>query len=314
MCHQARTSGSPLSPSSSASSLRLPRVGAPTRAARGGVRRAPAELPGAGRLDLVRLRLLRLGSLRLGLFRLGHAAILARGDERPATRHAGGYRSGVRPGGVARQPVGRLRRQDARAHLRRARGRGDPAARRRRGVRRRRCAAPGGRHGRALRAPRRGRATPDRRHDRDRDPARGRPRRLERDRDRDPAGARCVRLGRARPRHHRGDRARGRDRRPRDRGRASGPPDPGARGAAVPRLLRARRGSLRAPRPELAAASVHRLVPRRERAFVAGPRGSAASPRAGRPRDPGDARADRGAGRARPQVPRRVATTRPSAR
>ena len=164
MCHQARTSGSALSPSSSASSRRLPRVGAPIAGGRGRLARAcgrarPGRPPRPRRL---RPRPRPVRSAR----GFGHAAILARGDEGPATRHAGASRAGVRPRGAARQPVRRLRRQDARAtfaelaaEVDARHGDGEPSARPRRG---RLVDATVARFGRRDRRPAPARATPSR--------------------------------------------------------------------------------------------------------------------------------------------------------
>ena len=205
MCHQARTSGSALSPSSSAARRRLPRVGAPTRAAAIASPGVAAELPGPGRLDL--------DLDRRGLLGLGHGPILASrfgpecfhpltGDRLPRPR--------PRPRRAARQPVRRLRRQDAGAHDR-VDGRAGDARRRRGGADRRGDRALQSHDG-GLGAGRRDRA--------DHHPPRGRARRFERDRDRDPAGALRAHRDGARARRARGDGARRRGRRPRDRRRA----------------------------------------------------------------------------------------------
>ena len=72
-------------------------------------------------------------------------------------------------------------------------------------------------------------------------------------------------------------RASGRDRGPRDRRRAPGSADPGARGPPVHGLLGLGRRAMRATRPALAAADVRRLAPRCGRALVARPRRTCAS-------------------------------------
>ena len=117
MCHQARTSGSALSASSSASSRRLPRVGALTG--------PPAVASRRGAPELARARRPRPRPRRGGLLGLGFAipAILARADEgfhrTPVTAPP---RPRPRPRRAARQPVRRLRRQDDRRSRSRVEG------------------------------------------------------------------------------------------------------------------------------------------------------------------------------------------------